>query len=68
MSKLKLIIDTDPGIDDAMAVLTALESYKKEEIEILAITLVAGNTAIENQPENILRILQLVPECLGKVS
>ena len=67
MSLPKFIIDTDPGIDDALAILTALESQKKKEIEILAITLVAGNTAVENQTENILRILNLVPECFGKV-
>ena len=63
----KFIIDTDPGIDDALAILTSLGSQKKNEIEILAITLVAGNTAVENQPENVLRILNLVPECFGKV-
>jgi hypothetical protein len=63
----KFIIDTDPGKDDALAILTSLESQKKNEIEILAITLVAGNTAVENQSENVLRILNLVPECFGKV-
>ena len=36
-----IIIDTDPSPDDAVAFLTALAS--PEELEVLAITTVAGN-------------------------
>ena len=40
----KVIIDTDPGIDDAMAIMMALRAHIKGQIEVLAITLVNGNT------------------------
>lgn len=63
----KFIIDTDPGVDDAMAITMALEAHRRGEIEILAFTLVAGNTKVENQPTNILRLLRLVPECFGQI-
>ncbi len=64
----KFIIDADPGVDDAMAIFLALESNRRNEIDILAITLVCGNTPVENQTTNVLRIFEAVPECYGKVS
>ena len=63
----KLIIDTDPGVDDAMAIFMALEAHRRGQVEIVAFTLVSGNTKVENQPLNMLRILSLVPELYGKV-
>lgn len=57
MKKKNIIIDTDPGIDDAIAILFAL---KLEEIELKAITTVAGNVAVEKCTKNALRILELV--------
>ena len=44
MSPRKIIIDTDPGQDDAIAILLALAS--PEEIEVLGITAVAGNVPL----------------------
>lgn len=41
MPPRKIIIDTDPGQDDAVAILLALAS--PEDIEVLGITAVAGN-------------------------
>ncbi|MGL5086372.1 MAG: nucleoside hydrolase, partial [Clostridium sp.] len=38
--KRKVIIDCDPGIDDALALILALNS---PELEILGITIVSGN-------------------------
>ena len=43
MPPRKIIIDTDPGQDDAVAILLALAS--PEELEVLGITAVAGNIA-----------------------
>ncbi|MEC8795193.1 MAG: nucleoside hydrolase, partial [Pseudomonadota bacterium] len=40
----QIIIDTDPGQDDAVAILMALGS--PQEIEILGITAVAGNVPL----------------------
>ncbi|MGF1742679.1 nucleoside hydrolase [Vibrio profundum] len=47
----KIILDTDPGIDDAMAILFA-ESHP--EIDLLAISTVYGNATIENTTRNAL--------------
>jgi len=47
---LKLVIDTDPGIDDCHAIMMAL-SYPN--IEIVGITIVTGNTSVENGVRNI---------------
>jgi len=55
--KKKVIIDCDPGIDDAVALLCALKS---PELEINAITAAGGNVAPEMGFRNICRIL----ECL----
>lgn len=44
MQKRQIIIDTDPGQDDAMAILLALGS--PEDIDLLGITCVAGNVPL----------------------
>ena len=54
----KIIIDTDPGIDDAMAIMLALRAHKKGSVQIIAITLVNGNSGTENAKVNILRVLE----------
>ena len=51
----KIILDTDPGIDDAMAILFA-EAHPA--IELLAITTVFGNATIENGTRNALWLKQ----------
>lgn len=52
--KKKVIIDTDPGIDDAIALIYAL---KHPEIEILGITSAAGNKGLESTTHNVTRLL-----------
>ena len=52
----RVIIDTDPGIDDAAAILLALAS---PEVNVLGITAVAGNVALDKTVANALRILEL---------
>ena len=56
----KFIIDADTGIDDAMALVLALDSHKRGEVDIRAITCVNGNTAIKNSQVNVLRILDVM--------
>jgi inosine-uridine nucleoside N-ribohydrolase len=51
----RVIIDTDPGIDDAAAILMALGS---PELGVEAITTVLGNTPVERCTLNALRILE----------
>ena len=50
----KLIIDTDPGVDDMVAILAALRA---EDIDLIALTTVGGNVGIETTTANALRIL-----------
>jgi inosine-uridine nucleoside N-ribohydrolase len=50
-----------------MAICMALEQHRRGKIEILAISLVCGNTTINYQKINILRILKLFPDIYGKV-
>ncbi len=52
----KIIIDTDPGIDDTMAIFFALNS---PEIDVLGLTTVYGNTSTEKGTINALRILEV---------
>ncbi|HGL4481276.1 MULTISPECIES: nucleoside hydrolase [Klebsiella] len=54
--KEKIIIDTDPGQDDAIAILMALAS---EELDVLGITTVAGNVSAELTEINARKICEL---------
>ena len=57
MQKRKIIIDTDPGQDDAVAILLALAS--PEEIDVLGITVVAGNVPLDLTKNNALTVCEL---------
>ena len=61
MAPRKIIIDTDPGQDDAVAILLALAS--PEEIDVLGITCVAGNVPLDLTSKNA----RIVCELAGKV-
>ena len=52
--KRKVIIDTDPGIDDALAIIFALQH---PEIEVLGFTSVGGNKGLQSTTDNVTRIL-----------
>ncbi|XP_017876031.1 probable uridine nucleosidase 2 [Ceratina calcarata] len=52
----KIIIDTDAGSDDAVAILLALKSEATGH-EVIAITCSYGNTDVENVVNNVLKIL-----------
>lgn len=54
MEKEKIIIDTDPGIDDAVALAIALFN---ETVDVKLITTVAGNVSLEKVTANALRLL-----------
>ncbi|XP_029285711.1 inosine-uridine preferring nucleoside hydrolase-like [Cottoperca gobio] len=53
-AKKQVIIDTDCGIDDAQAIMMALAA---PNIEIVGVTCVFGNAAIEHVCQNVLRVL-----------
>ncbi len=56
MPGLRVVIDTDPGVDDAVAILLALAS---PELDVLAVTTVAGNVALELTTLNARRLVGL---------
>lgn len=53
---MKVVIDTDPGQDDAVAILLALAS---PELEVLGLTCVAGNVPLERTALNARKICEL---------
>lgn len=54
--KKKVIIDCDPGIDDALALLLALKS---EELDVVGITICSGNVPAKMGARNALKVLEL---------
>jgi purine nucleosidase len=53
----RIIIDTDPGLDDAVAILLALAS--SEELEVLGILAVGGNLPLAQTERNARRVCEL---------
>ena len=69
MKKRSIIIDTDPGIDDAVAIAIALFS---EELNVKLFTTVAGNVSVEQVTNNLLKLLMFwdkkIPVAMGAAS
>jgi len=55
MSTTPILLDCDPGHDDAIALLLALAS---PEVELLGVTTVAGNQTLEKTTANAIRVLE----------
>ena len=53
----KIIIDTDPGVDDALAIMLALKSKK---LDVSALTTIYGNSTVENTTRNALTIVEIM--------
>ncbi|MGG4553725.1 ribonucleoside hydrolase RihC [Paenibacillus humicus] len=66
MNKRPIIIDTDPGIDDAVALAIALYS---EKLDVRLITTVAGNVGLDKVTLNALKLLKFfkkdIPVAMG---
>ena len=58
--RIPVILDTDPGVDDALAFLLAMNS---PEIDLKAITVVAGNVTLKQGLENALKLVSLARQC-----
>lgn len=54
---IPIVVDCDPGHDDALALMLALAS---PELEVRGITTVGGNATLEHTTENALRVLTLL--------
>jgi purine nucleosidase len=57
MTRRPIIMDTDPGLDDSVAILLALAS--SDELEVLGIVAVAGNLPLDDAERNARRICEL---------
>lgn len=66
MKKRPIIIDTDPGIDDAIAIAIAL---KAEELDVRLFTTVVGNVSLDKVTNNLLKLLTFwdvdIPVAIG---
>jgi purine nucleosidase len=56
---IRVVIDCDTGVDDAMAVLYGLLS---PQIDVVGLTCVWGNTSVEQATTNTLRLLEIVAQ------
>src|SRR5262249_61767994 len=65
MSKTKILIDCDPGHDDAVALL-----FAARHLDLIGVTTVHGNHTVENTTRNALAIMELagidVPLAMGR--
>ncbi|HZD13152.1 MAG TPA: nucleoside hydrolase, partial [Candidatus Binatus sp.] len=53
----RLVIDTDGGIDDALALVLALRS--PEEVDLVGVSTVSGNVSVGQATLNVLRVVEL---------
>ena len=56
-TRIPVIIDCDPGHDDALAITLALA---RPELDVLGITTIGGNSTLANTTRNALRVLALL--------
>lgn len=59
MAPNKIIIDTDPGVDDVLAMLLAF-SAKAEELDVLMLSLTFGNVQVQNCLRNVVTLFQQI--------
>lgn len=65
-SPRRILLDTDAGVDDALAIILAMRS---PELQVEAITTVSGNVHVDLCTENVLRILDVLrPERMPLVA
>lgn len=54
--KIPLLIDTDPGVDDALALLMA---FADERHDIVGLTIAAGNVGLDHTVRNALKLCEV---------
>jgi purine nucleosidase len=55
MSKMQLLIDTDPGVDDALAILMA-----HAQADVVGLTIAAGNVGLAHTVGNALKLVEVI--------
>lgn len=61
--RLPIFLDTDPGIDDAVAIAAAIFT---PELDLQLMTTVAGNVSVEKTTRNALQLLHFYSACPGR--
>ena len=56
MERIPLLIDTDPGVDDALALLMA---FADDRHEIVGLTIAAGNVGLRHTVANALKLCEV---------
>ena len=56
----RMLIDTDIGVDDALAILMVLAAHRQELVKVVAITTTHGNSKLHHVNNNIFRLLDTV--------
>ncbi|SLM38682.1 Inosine/uridine-preferring nucleoside hydrolase domain [Lasallia pustulata] len=59
MPSNRVIIDTDPGVDDVLAILLALAS-RPEEVEVLLLSITFGNIDVQNCLRNVISMFHVI--------
>src|SRR5574337_1858378 len=55
MGKQKILIDTDPGVDDALAILMA-----HRHADVVGLTIAAGNVGLAHTTANALKLVETI--------
>src|ERR1700722_13323457 len=55
MTRMKLLIDTDPGVDDALAIMLA-----HARADVVALTIAAGNVGLTHTVSNALKLVEVI--------
>jgi purine nucleosidase len=62
MEKYKILIDTDPGVDDALAILMAHEYAARTGTDVVGLCIAAGNVGLEYTVANALKLVEIMHE------
>ena len=60
MEKYKLLIDTDPGVDDAMAILMAHDPTMRARADVIGLSIAAGNVGLDHTVANALKLVEVI--------
>lgn len=57
---MKLLLDIDPGVDDALGMIYLADAYHQKQIDIVAIGTIGGNTNVTRTTQNALKLCEML--------
>jgi len=57
---MKLLLDIDPGVDDALGMIYLADAYHRGQIDIVAIGTIGGNTNVNQTTKNALKLCEML--------